>query len=700
MKTMRICLLSILSLALLAGAAPRAPQSIEALMGTALRQEEVEGKLEAAIATYKKVIAAGTPRALAATAQYRIGLCYERLGSTEARRAYERVLKDYADQKDTFSQAQAALAKLNVADRARQSTELTVRRVMESSDFLWCGGVSPDGRYLSLSDSSGDVTIYEVGTGTRRTITREGGASGGRARASASTWSVDGKLAIEWYDAAGIAQLRVAQPGASDAPVIVRYPKDQGITVYGWSPDGKQVLIFVGDFDRKSWVELVPVDGGPRRRIDSSLFSSFGMIAFTPDGQHLALDHAQKPGSSEHDISLVSLDGKREVRLIQHDADDRLMGWIPGTQYMLFTSDRSSQQSLYKVQAGTSGLVGSAELVKENFGSPWPLGFTRSGSFYYSDAKPDLDVFSAKLEATSGKVQGLPQREMPRFEGSTSFPAYSPDAKFLAMLKFESGPELTSRRSLLIKSLETGQYRELVPKANINVRFCLAWAADGRSVFAINTVSIESLVEYRIIKVDAENGEVTSVVSAAPGIVIRQFDPSSDGRSLYYVRENWAKNATERDSAEIVSRELPSGAETILHTATRDSRLRMRVSPDGKWLALVEHGTRRVISVLPAAGGVPKEIYADRDGLSGSSALAFSSGGDYIYFARPLPNSKDRFGLWRIAIAGGQAQPLGVEMPTNPNSLTVHPNGRQLAYVTRNNSMEVWAMDNILKPAK
>ena len=100
MKTMRICLLSILCLALLAGAAPRAPQSIEALMGTALRQEEVEGNLEAAIATYKKVIAAaGTPRALAATAQYRIGLCYEKLGSTEARQAYERVLKNYCRSK-------------------------------------------------------------------------------------------------------------------------------------------------------------------------------------------------------------------------------------------------------------------------------------------------------------------------------------------------------------------------------------------------------------------------------------------------------------------------------------------------------------------------------------------------------------------------------------------------------------------------
>ncbi|MEK7407424.1 MAG: hypothetical protein AAB225_20295 [Acidobacteriota bacterium] len=69
-------------------AAPQKDSKAEALLGAAIHQEEAEGNLEAAIATYKKVLAQyGSNRPLAARAQYRLGLCYEKLGDAEARKA-------------------------------------------------------------------------------------------------------------------------------------------------------------------------------------------------------------------------------------------------------------------------------------------------------------------------------------------------------------------------------------------------------------------------------------------------------------------------------------------------------------------------------------------------------------------------------------------------------------------------------------
>jgi len=58
-------------------AAQQKPGTPEALLGSALHQEEAEGNLEAAIAIYKKLMSEqGIDHALAAKAQLHIGLCY------------------------------------------------------------------------------------------------------------------------------------------------------------------------------------------------------------------------------------------------------------------------------------------------------------------------------------------------------------------------------------------------------------------------------------------------------------------------------------------------------------------------------------------------------------------------------------------------------------------------------------------------
>ena len=65
----------------------------------AIRMETVEGDLKGAIELYKKIAAQpGAGRATVATALLRMGQCYEKLGDSEARKAYERVVRDYADQ--------------------------------------------------------------------------------------------------------------------------------------------------------------------------------------------------------------------------------------------------------------------------------------------------------------------------------------------------------------------------------------------------------------------------------------------------------------------------------------------------------------------------------------------------------------------------------------------------------------------------
>src|SRR5215471_19194042 len=66
----------------------------DALLGAAIHQEEAEGNLDAAIASYKKFLSQYSDnRPLAAKAQYHLGLAYEKLGNAEARKAYEQVIR-------------------------------------------------------------------------------------------------------------------------------------------------------------------------------------------------------------------------------------------------------------------------------------------------------------------------------------------------------------------------------------------------------------------------------------------------------------------------------------------------------------------------------------------------------------------------------------------------------------------------------
>src|SRR5262245_28772305 len=99
------------AMALILAPAWAVAQSPEIQMGAALHEERVTGNLQAAIDGYRKVLAMkSAPRTLAAQAQYHIGVCHEKLGNQEARKAFESVVRNYGDQKDLVAQARARLA--------------------------------------------------------------------------------------------------------------------------------------------------------------------------------------------------------------------------------------------------------------------------------------------------------------------------------------------------------------------------------------------------------------------------------------------------------------------------------------------------------------------------------------------------------------------------------------------------------------
>ena len=105
-----LCLLSITSLLTTAQAVAAASPS--ELLEQGIYSEETKGDVDAALKLYQQVVAeAKTGQAVAAQAQYRLGVCYHKKKNyAEATSAFEKLLKDYPDQKDLIALANKYLA--------------------------------------------------------------------------------------------------------------------------------------------------------------------------------------------------------------------------------------------------------------------------------------------------------------------------------------------------------------------------------------------------------------------------------------------------------------------------------------------------------------------------------------------------------------------------------------------------------------
>src|SRR5262249_3651480 len=182
--------------------------SPEALLGAAIHQEEAEGNLEAAIVNYKKFLAQySNNRPLAAKAQYHLGLAYEKLGNAEARKAYEKLLRDYGDQTTIATEARKRLAAMpekpvSGAPAIVANNDITTRRVWTLPEETEAyGTVSPDGRFIPFIDwkSYGDLYLHDLTTDTNRRITdtasdgRPGVDPSNKEYAEESAFSPDGR---------------------------------------------------------------------------------------------------------------------------------------------------------------------------------------------------------------------------------------------------------------------------------------------------------------------------------------------------------------------------------------------------------------------------------------------------------------------------------------------------------------------------
>jgi Tol biopolymer transport system component len=666
-------------------ASAHAQQSAGVLLQSGLYKEDVNGDLEAAIEIYERVLKEfPKDRPVAAKALLHIGLCYEKLGKEKAQKAYQRLVKEYADQPDAVAEARVRLAAM---ERDNGKSGVTVRQVWgpsrrPTSDTS--GAPSPDGRYLSFTNwNYGNLAVRDLATGECRDITDEGTWDGDNQEAGDSIWSPDGKkIAYAWRNE-GHWELRIVGLDGSKPRILYRYKERTGhIKPCTWSQDGKNILTMfhkrLGPDQPKREIALVSVADGSVRVLKS--FERFGLggcMSLSPDGRCVA--YANLVGERGNwDIFLLSTDGSgKEVVLVEHPATDGHPVWTPDGKAVVFCSDRSGSFDLWLVQVTDGKSVGEPQLVKKGTGLISPMGFTRKGALYYGFRGGSRDVYVVSVDQTTGKLLSGPAKAIKSFEGFNGPAAWSPDGKSLAYVSRRPRPaSAIPRHTLVIRDMESGQERELYPKVGLQG---LHWSPDGRSIL---------LGWNGQRRIDVQTGDVTRLVQLDPAdnAKIHATDWSPDGNAVFYALRK-AGNSV------IMRYDLETGKEKeVADPDGWEAWNGLAVSPDGRRIALVGGKT---IMVMPATGGELRILHRQDDreieeevGMWGST---WTADGRYLLFKKRREPMTE---LWRISAEGGEPQKLLAMKSLG--AVSVHPDGRRIAFSCDVWSWQVWAIDNFL----
>jgi Tol biopolymer transport system component len=545
-------------------------------------------------------------------------------------------------------------------------------------------GISLNGRYRSFVDwETGDLAIHELATGKTWRLTKKTNNKDFSYPMS-SLISPESKLvAYGWAQNENL-DLHLVEIDGSNPRVLYTH-KGYRIFPISWTSNGKQIACIRANANDKTkeivWVSVS--DGSIRIIKQLEGEKNPACASHSPDDRYIAYDYPVKKDSENFDIFLLATDGSVEIPLIQHPANDRLIGWIPGRNDIMFISDRSGTWDAWIIHIVEGKPQGSPERIKAGIGQIWPLGLTQDGLFYFSIFTRKATIQIAPLDPATSKIQE--ELSQPLL-GSNFMPEWSPDGEYLAYISEQEeirGPGFY-HRPLQIKNLKTGEVRELA--SEIEAR-SPSWSPDGLSILVTGYDSKRSeQKDYNggVYKIDVKDGHATPLV---------EFDsewwPNSvaewthDGMAFYYI-----------NGGKLALRDIPSGQEKQLYSNSHLTR-KMDLSPDGQWLVLGLEDREKVtfrILIMPSLGGEVKELLKLEKG-GRIAGVKWTPDGKFVHYTKP---EKKGSSWWRISRGGGEPQKISQSKKNLVEFSSIHPQGYKIAFGYFEQATEHWVMENFI----
>lgn len=593
------------------------------------------------------------------------------------------------------------------ASRARSEGTVAATlatRLIHVPEGVWLfSNPSDDGRYAAgMITETGDGAVVDLSTGETHPL---GIGTYDEGYASLGTLSPDGQwVAIDWHQ--GLAgTLVLARADGHERRVLVDSVED--VYPYQWSRDGAYVLTLLTEHDGTSTIALVAAADGALRRLRSlGPGATPDRMSLSPDGRYIVYDIPEPASPRNRDIVILDAHTGMERPLVSAPGEDGSPLWTPDGSAVLFLSDRNRTTSAWLLDVKQGRAVGEPRLVRDDIGRVWLQGFTADGTLQYF-------LSTGFAEAWIGSIDGSapPRAIAPREPVSNFFPVWSSDGRQVAYSSERAASP--TRRELWVFDVDSGRERPVGEDTILGRP--LAWSPDARRILAAGPNTNELFL------VDVETGKTRLL---ADGVLMSRWTAAGVA-----ARTEQDVRLIDPDTGE-VRRVLPAQAPASPLTLGLDGRTVMERSPRGDlWLRHVAPGgeqrwhdpsiTRLTVHALsPHADDVAYTGTA----LSTPDAMVLnvwqrgqvrellrvraperlilagwtSDGGELLVLRRPAA-ADEPTRLWRVPVDGSAPLPTTLAMDAL-RDISLHPDGRQVAFNAYFKSGEHWRLEQLAPP--
>lgn len=662
-------------------------------------EETSSRNLTEAIALYEQVAARREEDArLAAEAQLRVGLLYDRLGRTaEARRAFEAVVSLHVSQPSVVAEARTYLGPAGSAPDAGLRLIRTLGT--DASEI----SLSPDGRTLAMFG----LVLLDLGTG--RTTRLDPGftpkSDPQDDRLEYAEWPVlshDGRrVAYEWYVWDGkqwSSELRTLSTTPGAKPLTLGdNPEFEYFLPVGWAPGGDRVLTVIAKKDRTRTLAWVSAADGSVTTIESLGWRLYGRPSLSPDGQYIAYSALVKDpdrflpqaatSQLERHIYVLRADGtsKHELSLTAGVRDYAPVWTADGTA-IAFASNRLGSFGVHAVAVTAGRSSGPITTLRANTGEAEPLGFDARGTLYYHNYRQDRSVSVvavARDRSVTTRVADV--------LAASRHPTWSPDGRTLAVIR--DGIGAGGDVGLVLHSIENGSERSYVRSGLLPVE--PKWYPDGRRMLVAvreGTIGGQGLDGRSAwYSLDSVTGERTRVLAEDPkrGPIYM----GADGQTVFHVSQS-----SERPNVALKI-DLVTGTTTQAFDFAilpKGVHYQGNLSPDGRlWAIRGRIGDETYVHVVNMDGSGYRELY-HAPYFEKGSGLQWSGDSRTIYWAQEDDANEGtprRLRIMSISASGGPVQFTGIELDGAGNAYPqIGPDGTRAAVVSYQEDNEIWAL--------
>jgi Tol biopolymer transport system component len=522
--------------------------------------------------------------------------------------------------------------------RPEPPTTRAFRQVWAGDEVDYWNAVSPDGRYASFTNlQTGDLGVRDLVLGQNRRVTNKGKTTQeSPAWALNAAFSPDGKsIAYWWWNDDRSNEIRIIGLDGKGQRTLLKDPEKTSYDLMDWSADGKSIAAVIERTGESDLALISPTDGSVRI-LKQFRSGQPRRVAFSRDSRYLAYDAPVGPDHAG-DIFLISVDGKEDRPVIEYLTDEFLVGWGPRGDQLVFGSDRTGSNGIWRVGIKQGKVEGEAELLKGDVGRVLPLTVTRSGSVFSL-----LDVGLADVFVTELGSANPPSRISEHFIGTRTYPSFSADGLRL-LYQSQRRP---GDAALIARDLESGTERTVHPKLESFMK--PRWADQGRA-YDVQGSDGKTFGTWRI---DPHSGDASL---RASGPLKRVYAPPEG---------------------------LPGPGDQITAPDGSATLAAVRNSPPGF----------NSLRIITRGGATVRELVRLKQPERFTAAFAWSRDSRWVFFAK---NNGSETELFRIPAAGGPVESTGLRRPMIL-FVSVHPDGKRLAYQGGEPNLELWALDGFL----